>query len=187
MIRSRADLHLYLQQDKEALSIPACRKRPRLLGDDIWKFERALRYVEYYTNSKTGGVISKLCAYYWKYRYYKLGLKLGFDVPCNVFDYGLRINHFGLLIVNPNCRIGKFCDIHQGVNIGTSFDGGCPTLGDNCWIGPGAKLFGGIVIGNEVAIGAGAIVTKSFAEDNITIVGNPARKIKDTGSIYKRR
>ena len=108
-------------------------------------------------------------------------------MPCNVFDYGLRINHFGLLIVNPNCRIGKFCDIHQGVNIGTSFDGGCPTLGDNCWIGPGAKLFGGIVIGNEVAIGAGAIVTKSFAEDNITIVGNPARKIKDTGSIYKRR
>lgn len=55
MIRSREDLHLYLQKDKEALSIPACRKLPRLLGDDIWKFERALRYVEYYTNSKTGG------------------------------------------------------------------------------------------------------------------------------------
>lgn len=108
------------------------------------------------------------------------------QVPCNVFDYGLRINHFGLLVVNEKCKIGKFCDIHQGVNIGMSFDGQVPTIGDNCFIGPGAKIFGNIVIGNGVAIGAGSVVSKSFEEDNITIVGNPARKIKNTGNIYKR-
>lgn len=109
------------------------------------------------------------------------------QIPCNVFDYGLRINHYGLIVVNGGSRIGKFCDIHQGVNIGTSFRGGAPQLGDNCWIGPGAKLFGDITIGNEVAIGAGSIVGKSFEKDDITIVGCPARKIKDTGTIYKRK
>ena len=50
----------------------------------------------------------------------------------------------------------------------------------------GNVLFGNIVIGNGVAIGAGSVVSKSFEEDNITIVGNPARKIKNTGNIYKR-
>lgn len=51
---------------------------------------------------------------------------------------------------------------------------------------PGAKLFGGITIGNGVMIGAGSVVNKSFTENNITIVGVPARKIKDTGDPYHR-
>ena len=72
------------------------------------------------------------------------------------------------------------------VNIGESLDKKAPCLGDNCWIGPGAKLFGGITIGNGVMIGAGSVVNKSFTENNITIVGVPARKIKDTGDPYHR-
>ena len=53
MIHSREDLRLYLLKDKQALSIT--RKRPRIIGDDIWKFQIALRHHEFYTNIKSGG------------------------------------------------------------------------------------------------------------------------------------
>ncbi len=52
MIRTKEDLRLYLQKDKEALKIT--RKRPRIIGDEIWKFQIALREHEYYKNSGGG-------------------------------------------------------------------------------------------------------------------------------------
>lgn len=50
-------------------------------------------------------------------------MKLGFVIPPNVFGGGLRINHFGNIVVNSEAKIGEWCDIHQGVNIGTDFEG----------------------------------------------------------------
>ena len=187
MIQNRRDLKHYLAKDKYALGIT--RKRPFLVGDDIWKFERALRMHEYYRNtSHKHGVWKRVFLYYWKYRHYKLGVRLGFLIPTNVFQEGLRINHRGLIIVNSQARIGKFCDIHQGVNIGQNIEPhSVPVIGDNVYIGPGAKLFGKIKIGNKVMIGANSVVNKSFEEDNITIAGIPARKIKNTGDCYGRK
>lgn len=105
-----------------------------------------------------------------------------------MFGYGLRINHYGLLVVNAGARIGNFCDIHQGVNIGQNIQpGSVPTLGDNVWIGPGVKIFGKIEIASRIAIGAGAVVNKSFTEENITIAGVLARKVKDGGDPYHRK
>lgn len=105
-----------------------------------------------------------------------------------MFGYGLRINHYGLLVVNAGARIGNFCDIHQGVNIGQNIlPGSVPKLGDNVWIGPGVKIFGKIEIASRIAIGAGAVVNKSFMEENITIAGVPARKVKDGGDPYHRK
>ena len=53
MIQTKEGLRLYLEKDKQALGIT--RKRPCLVGDDIWKFEIALRYHEYLTNVNGGG------------------------------------------------------------------------------------------------------------------------------------
>lgn len=182
MIRTKEDLRLYLQKDKEALEIT--RKRPRIIGDEIWKFQIALRKHEYYKNSAGGGILLII----WKLIHYLLGIRLGFEIPPNVFDYGLRINHYGYLVVNAQARVGKFCDIHQGVNIGQNIEpGSVPTIGDNVWIGSGAKLFGKITIGNRIMIGANAVVNKSFSEENITIAGVPARKVKDSGTPYHRK
>ena len=66
------------------------------------------------------------------------GVKMGWDIPINVFGPGLKINHFGLIVVNDNVRVGAFCDIHQGVNIGQQGDlaDDVPTIGDNVWIVP---------------------------------------------------
>lgn len=73
--------------------------------------------------------------------------------------------------------------IHQGVNIGVGYDG-APRIGNNVWIGPGVKIFGNIEIANECAIGAGAVVNKSFYEKRISIAGVPARKISERGNRY---
>jgi serine O-acetyltransferase len=54
-------------------------------------------------------------------------------------------------------------------------------FGDNVYIGPGAKIFGPIVIGNNVAIGANAVVNKSF-QHNCTIAGVPAKVISQKTS-----
>ena len=50
-------------------------------------------------------------------------------------------------------------------------------IGDNVYLGPGAKLFGKITIADGCAIGAGAVVTKSFITPNMAIAGNPAREL----------
>ncbi len=46
--------------------------------------------------------------------------------------------------------------------------------GKHCFFGVGAMIRNGISIGDNVTVGMGSVVTKSFEENNITIVGNPA-------------
>jgi len=181
MIQTKKDLEKYLLEDKRALG-KKNKSRPSLIGDEIWKFEIYLRKHEYYNNLRQTP-INLLLKYFYKYLHYNTGIRLGFTIPINVFEYGLRINHIGLIIVNPGVKVGKYCDIHQGVNIGQNTnEGDIPVIGDNVWIGPGAKIFGKIKIGNNIAIGANAVVNKSFTENNITIAGIPAKKIKCTGT-----
>lgn len=104
---------------------------------------------------------------------------MGFTIPINVIEEGLCIFHYGTIIVSNYAKIGKFCSIHAGVNIGQNWNKEeTPTIGNHCFICPGAKLFGKIVIGNHVTIGANAVVNKSFEEDNITIAGIPAKIVK---------
>ena len=80
-------------------------------------------------------------------------------------------------------RIGANCRIHACTNIGTSAgaSGEAPVIGDNCYIGPVAKLVEKIVLGNNIAIGANAVVNKSFDMDDITLGGIPARIISHKG------
>ena len=183
MIKNKNDLKRCLAMDKYALGIN--RKNPRLLGDEIWKFQITLRKHEYYHNCKHHSLINKFMLCYYKFKHHILGIKLGFSIPINVFDGGLKINHYGYIVVNPNAKIGCYCDIHQGVNIGTQGGGG-PIIGDNVWIGPGAKLFGPIVIADNCQIGANAVVNKSFEEKGISIAGVPAKKISNHPNPYKR-
>lgn len=180
MIKSKDDYNMYMCMDAQALGKK--NKKIVLLGNEIWRFERALRHYEYHLNVTHNRVLILL----WKLIYRSLSYKLGFEIPPNTFGGGLRINHYGNIVVNPEAKIGEWCDIHQGVNIGTGFDGGVPEIGDNVWIGPGAKLYGKIKIASGSAIGANAVVNKSFNEKG-TIVGVPAKKISEKGNIYIRK
>ncbi|MGN6492517.1 MAG: acyltransferase [Agriterribacter sp.] len=51
-------------------------------------------------------------------------------------------------------------------------------IGKYCWIGTGAAIMPGVILGDFTIVGAGSIVTKSFAEGFCVIAGNPAKKIK---------
>src|SRR5690606_3039735 len=110
---------------------------------------------------------------------HKLGVKLGFDIGINVFGPGLSLAHYGPVIVNKHAKIGAHARVHVGVNIGTmaGVSGAAASIGDNVYIGPGVKIFGPIVLGDNIAIGANAVVNKSFPEGNCTIGGVPAKII----------
>ena len=181
MIESRKDYRFYLERDRLALAQQ--RRKPRLFSDEVWKFERLLRKLEYYTNCRKSR-FWKPALLLLKLRFRRLSIRLGFDIPCNVFGPGLSIAHYGTIIVNGAARIGENCRIHAGVNIGTKAGHTflAPKIGDNVYIGPGVKIFGPIQIASGIAIGANSVVNKSFQEPNISIAGVPARKISDKGS-----
>jgi serine O-acetyltransferase len=182
MIQSKEELRYYLRADKSVYGIT--KKRPSLFSDWHWKFLIALRHEEYHYSQS--GKWHRIMKRFWGILHTRYGVKMGWDIPINTFGPGLKINHYGLIVVNRNARIGAFCDIHQGVNIGQNgiSQEDVPTIGDNVWIGPGAKIFGKISIASKCAIGANAVVNKSFIEENITIAGIPAKKIKDGGNPY---
>lgn len=74
------------------------------------------------------------------------GLLCGFSIGLNCFGKGLSISHIGTIVVNHEARNGENYRLHVCVNIGT----GSPQIGDNVYIGPGAKLFGKIYIADGI-------------------------------------
>jgi serine O-acetyltransferase len=102
---------------------------------------------------------------------------------------GLYIGHFGHVIVNPRARIGRNCNLSAGVVIGSGGRGegeagpreGVPTLADRVYVGPGAVIFGPVEIGQDAAIGANAVVTKSVPPRAV-VAGAPARVVNRKGS-----
>lgn len=181
MIQSKKDYLFYLEADRLSLRIKKKRPLP-FIGDEIWKFQRLLRKREYWENClKNKSILHKLYYYCIVIRFHRHSLKLGASIPINVFGPGLAIVHHNATIVSSSARIGENCRIHACVNIGHS-DGNAPKIGNNVYIGPGAKIFGDIEIGDGVAIGANSVVNKSFLQSNISIAGVPAKKISDKGS-----
>ena len=86
--------------------------------------------------------------------------------------------------MNGESIIGKNCNISQGVTLGQANRGrnkGYPILGDNIYIGPGAKIVGAVKIGNNVAIGANCVVTRDIP-DNSVVVGIPGKVISQEGA-----
>jgi serine O-acetyltransferase len=174
MIDSKEKLIYYLEEDSKANDKVQLSSRESMLN---WFYpEHLWRFIKYLNNSDNQ-LLAKFKRKYYLSLYRKYGLKLGFSIPPNVFGPGLRIPHYGTIIVHPHAKVGKNCVIQAGVNIGVN-KGGVPVIGDNVYIGPGAKIFGDIKIGDNIAIGANSVVNKSFLESNQTIAGIPARTIK---------
>ena len=83
----------------------------------------------------------------------------------------MSLAHRGTIVINPKVKIGKNCRIHICVNIG-DYNGGAPVIGNNVYIGPGAKLFGDI----EIADGVKIKVNKSMLYD---VVENTTKSEND--------
>ncbi len=78
-------------------------------------------------------------------------------------------------VFNSSIKLGDNCTVLQNVTIGAGKNG-VPTIGNNVYIGAGAIIIGGITVGNNVSIGAGAIVVEDVPS-NTTIVSQKARII----------
>jgi serine O-acetyltransferase len=111
--------------------------------------------------------------------------RFGIDIsPDTQIGPGLYIGHFGGIVVNRDVVIGRNLNLSQGVTLGQVNRGarkGCPVIGDDVYIGPGAKVLGKVVIGSRAAIGANAVVIHDVTE-NTSVAGVPARLVSERGS-----
>lgn len=91
---------------------------------------------------------------------------------------GSKFSYGGIAVVlHRRCRIGKNVNIGHCVTVGGTFNSDVPAIGDNVWIAPGVRILGSVTIGNNVVIGANAVVTKSIP-DNCVAAGVPAKVIR---------
>ena len=122
--------------------------------------------------------ISRLVLYHFMY---KFGIRIH---PLMKIGSGLYIGHFGGINVSVHSVIGKNLNISPQVTIGVANRGknkGFPIIGNDVYIGPGARIIGNVKIGNNVAVGANCVVTKDVP-DNSVVVGIPGKVISTHGS-----
>jgi len=101
---------------------------------------------------------------------------LGIEIPCEtVIGRGFTIEHTGAIVISGDAVFGEDCVVRQGVTVGLRNRNrrGSPRIGNRVDIGAGAKLLGAITIGDDVAIGANAVVLCDVPSRSIA-VGVPA-------------
>lgn len=109
------------------------------------------------------------------YSWYGLEIQVGADI-----GGGLYIAHPVGTVVAP-ARMGRNCSIIAAVTIGMRNEWEFPQIGDEVFIGAGARVLGGIAIGDGAQIGANAVVIDDIPA-GATAVGIPARVIRVKGA-----
>lgn len=177
-INSKEDYKVFVNSDLLSLGVGS--QRNWLMLNEIVTFQIRLRRLELALNCSR----NPIRIMFRKFLYRKIGIRLGISISPNTFGPGLSIAHRGTIVVNGGARIGANCRLHTGVNIGTEAgqSDAAPVIGDNCYIAPGAKIFGPIQIGSNAVIGANAVVNKSFPDGNQGIAGVPAVVISNKPS-----
>lgn len=148
----------------------------------IWKCLSSFRLEQYWRQKLHSKETGKICGIYAKlaYRYYSrrkniYGEKAGVEIS-NTCVLGRRLNiwHGGVILSG---QLGDDCIIHGNNVIGNKGtpDSQFPVLGNRVDLGVGAVIIGGVHIADGCRIGANAVVTRDFLEENQLIVGIPAR------------
>jgi serine O-acetyltransferase len=98
---------------------------------------------------------------------------------------GIFFPHTSGIVIGAS-SIGSNVTLYQGVTLGAKqldmhFDPSTrPTIGNNVTLGSGAKILGGITIGDNVKVGANSVVVHSIGP-NRTVIGIPAREVFASG------
>lgn len=115
----------------------------------------------------------------------RIKYKYGFDISYRTrIGKGLYIGHFGGIVIHGDAIIGENCNLSQGMTIGVLNRGsriGVPVIGNRVFFGPNCVVLGKISIGDDVLIGANAVVT--FDLEAKSVVATPmAEVISNAGS-----
>ena len=116
---------------------------------------------------------------------HRCSVKYGISIPYNTcIGPGLYLGHYAGIVISEQAVIGPDCNINHEVTIGEKYGGknpGVPVIGDRVYLGPGCKVIGGISLGNDVAVGANAVVVDSIPDFGVA-AGVPAKVISLNGS-----
>lgn len=111
--------------------------------------------------------------------YHLIQILFGCTIPYStILEKGVNIAHFHGIVIHQKTKIGKGSIIYQNVCVGGRNGKGGAIIGENCILGTGCCILGEIKIGNNVKIGANAVVLEDIP-DNCTVVGIPAKIVKE--------
>lgn len=134
------------------------------------KLMRSVR--RYQACRSKGGILGRVFAKYWVLNHWFWSLVTQSEIHLNTeIGGGMRLTHPTGIIIHPKARIGVNCMIFHQVTLA-----GEVVLGGHVDVGAGAKLIGPITVGDDVTIGANAVVTKDVPS-GVTVAGIPARII----------
>jgi serine O-acetyltransferase len=121
-------------------------------------------------------MLRKVCSGVYRVLFKLVQIVTGIELPCEVVvGRNFVIDHFGGIVISGYARFGDDCRIRNGVVVGLGrTDEPCaPVIGNNVDIGAGAKVLGAIRVGDNVLIGANAVVVRDVPSNSIA-VGVPA-------------
>ena len=109
-------------------------------------------------------------------------MMLGFSIGCDTLGYGVKIPHYGTIVIGESNRIGNYAVLHTSTCIS---DNG-KIIGDGLYLSTGAKITSKIKLGNNISIGANSLVNKDCEQDNVLLGGMPAKVIRQEDAWYIR-
>lgn len=170
----KSDLHRYSTERK----IPFYKKY-RLYG---YQYTKLWRKANYYKET------NRLLFVIYGFFLLRKSIKYGFQIsPYASIGSGLYIGHFGSVIVGNEVKMGDNVNLSSDVVIGRTARGkleGSPVIGNNVWIGSGAKIVGKITIGDDVLIAPNSYVNIDIPNHSI-VIGNPCSIYKKDNATYK--
>lgn len=188
MISSKKELFFYIAADRIIANRSAKIKfKERLKNffspNYILLFLRSMRYVAYFNNVKGKNIIIGFKCYFHRWRYRRLGVKLGFTIGYNTFGYGLLIPHYGTIVVNSKIQAGNYCVLHTSTCIG----GEGKEIGNALYLSTGAQIMGANMrLGDNVSIASNSLVNKSINDSNVLLAGTPANIKTKSKAWYER-
>lgn len=176
-IKTKAQLREYLDAECGGYKLSGRRWIAYLLQISeraiLTKHMRLLRTTEYYVNTN-----NKIMSLIYRARLMKFQNKHCIHIPLNSCGKGLKIQHVIPVAMNGNVTLGENCRIMPLVMLaGDDVTDACPTIGNNVTLGIGSSVFGNVTLADDIFVGAGAVVNKSFLEPGIAIAGVPAKKV----------
>lgn len=184
IIKTKKELREWLKLDWESYDVKYPLLGKLTFGENasMFRYVKTLRKLEYYTN-KNQHIWDRILKTYYFLKWRRLSLITQIHIYPNSVGPGLHLVHPGLRRIGCIVKAGKNLTVLPMVLFGKKSPEVDTTnfiIGDNVYIGAGALIMGPVRIGNNVVIGAGSVVTKDIP-DNCVVAGNPAKVIKMSG------